>query len=410
MNDDLLKVLLRRGESDSIDFKRCPYRIDEGSAQERLTAKSELVKDVLAFANSWCNEEAYILFGVDASKEQGTRVVGIDRQLDDAILQQIVNAKTNRPIKFAYEQATFEGRAMGAIRIPRQQRPFYLKSNFGNLEAQKVYVRRGSSTAIASPDEIRDMGSVFTLPEPRISLKFELRQRNGDLQLAENVISVIAIEYPPPTGLGVPDYYTNHEYEEALDPVLQTASPTALSQLVNRDYYRDLLLFEHERGLLTPIYVVVTNTGNASATDVRIDLIFDDRERQLLVFDDWHLTKEPVRVRSPVHREPQPHVVNHDAQADIIRAQFAGREWRVQACFSKVQPKATESTIHPFHLGASAPFDGFCTARIHADNLPEPMSQIWTVRVAVSQEPWPADIQESLEYAKVFAKVASRRY
>lgn len=47
MDDSTFRGLLRRAEGDALDFKARPY--DLGTEK----GKSELVKDVLAMANSW---------------------------------------------------------------------------------------------------------------------------------------------------------------------------------------------------------------------------------------------------------------------------------------------------------------------------------------------------------------------
>ena len=60
MTHELLEQLLFSSESDSLDFKSEQYRF-EGAANEE---KAELLKDILAFANSWCRSDAYILIGV----------------------------------------------------------------------------------------------------------------------------------------------------------------------------------------------------------------------------------------------------------------------------------------------------------------------------------------------------------
>jgi hypothetical protein len=55
-----LTALLYETESDSLDFKSQEYRFPGGREAER----SELLKDILAFANAWKRADAYILVGV----------------------------------------------------------------------------------------------------------------------------------------------------------------------------------------------------------------------------------------------------------------------------------------------------------------------------------------------------------
>src|SRR5690606_16987412 len=156
-------------ESDSLDFKRDQYPLIE------IGQKAELVKDVLAFANSWATEDRYILIGVKEERSGRHTVVGIEEHLDEADLQQLVNEKTNQPIDFQYFTQTVDGLTIGIVRVPRgQNRPFFLRKQFASLKPNEVRVRRGSSTAIATPDEIARMGRAsvpsLTVPEAELTI------------------------------------------------------------------------------------------------------------------------------------------------------------------------------------------------------------------------------------------------
>lgn len=91
-------------------------------------------------------------------------MVGVNLHLDDASLQQFVNSKTQRPVTFSYETCTFETKSLGVIRIPPQAGPLHIEKDFGRLKRNEVYIRRGSSTAVAAPDEIAGMGSACIPP------------------------------------------------------------------------------------------------------------------------------------------------------------------------------------------------------------------------------------------------------
>ena len=165
----MFEQLLYQEESNSLDFKRDQYRFD-GAIDD---VKSELLKDILAFANSWKRTDGYILIGVEDVKGGKSIVAGVTDDLDDAKLQQFVNSKTNKPVTFLYEPFIFDGKRVGVIRISVQQRPFYLTKNYGKLEKEKVYIRRGSSTDTAKPDEIALMGIHSSdLLKPSIDLEF----------------------------------------------------------------------------------------------------------------------------------------------------------------------------------------------------------------------------------------------
>lgn len=155
IDNNILEQLLHEEESSTLDFKRDQYPFEGVDGK----AKSELLKDILAFANAWRRTTAYILIGVDEVKGGRSKIVGVKEHLDDAKLHQFINSKTQRPIEFSYQQFHTESVKIGVIEIPIQKRPFYLKNKFGKLNADIVYKRDGSSTAIATLDEIARMGA-----------------------------------------------------------------------------------------------------------------------------------------------------------------------------------------------------------------------------------------------------------
>jgi hypothetical protein len=162
-----LEALLNEDENPALDFKRDQYPFDNATDDQ----KSELLKDILAFANAWRRSDAYILIGVEEVKGGRSRPVGLSKHLDDADLQQFVNAKTNRKIDFRYEAVRVDATTVGVIHIPLQDRPSYLNKDYGKLKANTVYIRRGSSTDTAKPDEISKMGfRADAVPSPRLDL------------------------------------------------------------------------------------------------------------------------------------------------------------------------------------------------------------------------------------------------
>jgi hypothetical protein len=153
MKDLLIEALLHEDESSSLDFKREQYLFDGASDDE----KSELLKDILAFSNAWRRSDAYILIGVEEVRGARSRAIGVRRHLDDAKLQQFVNSKTQKVLRFSYQVSVVDGVEIGVISIPVQSPPFFLRKDFGRLKKDTVYTRHGSSTSIADPDEIARM-------------------------------------------------------------------------------------------------------------------------------------------------------------------------------------------------------------------------------------------------------------
>ena len=134
--------------------------IDKGSTPEdRANLRSELVKDILAMANASRQVTAFILIGVEEIKGGRSRIVGVQNHLDDANLHQLINSKTQRPVKFSYSSFSYKGSDIGVIEIPVQDRFFYLTQDYGNVRENVVYVRDGSSTRVASLDEVIEMST-----------------------------------------------------------------------------------------------------------------------------------------------------------------------------------------------------------------------------------------------------------
>ena len=80
LTSKLMEDLLHESEGTSLDFKSAQYPFEHATDE----AKSELLKDVLAFANSWRRTTAYILIGVEEVKGGRSNVVGVRNHLDDA--------------------------------------------------------------------------------------------------------------------------------------------------------------------------------------------------------------------------------------------------------------------------------------------------------------------------------------
>ena len=97
MDTALFERLLREEEGVLLDFKRDQYRFAKASDED----KSELLKDILGFANGWRRADSYILIGVGDVRGDRGSVMGVSEQLDDHSLQQFVTYQTNRPVRFS---------------------------------------------------------------------------------------------------------------------------------------------------------------------------------------------------------------------------------------------------------------------------------------------------------------------
>src|SRR5437899_1839798 len=104
---DTIEALLWEDESTTLDFKQAqyPFATDD--------QKSEIIKDILAFANAFRRDDAYILLGVQDQQGGRATIIGVTNHPDDASLQQLVNTKTNRTVEFSYHALTIDGQQLG---------------------------------------------------------------------------------------------------------------------------------------------------------------------------------------------------------------------------------------------------------------------------------------------------------
>ena len=185
---DQIKALCVQGESNRLDFKRDQYRFD--NAVDGV--KAELLKDILSFANSFRGDSAYILIGVEEQESKIGKIVGIEKSqvIDGSKIQQFVNEKTNRIIPFeTYVIDCGNGRVVQVLEVAQclKARPFYIKQkDFAQLKKHDVWMRVGSSSHIASPEEIKEMGcqEVEDDSSPTLSVKFDIANQVDDVLLS----------------------------------------------------------------------------------------------------------------------------------------------------------------------------------------------------------------------------------
>ena len=239
---DRLEQLLHEEEGSSLDFKRDQYQF-EGADKD---TKSELLKDILAFANTPRSGPAYILIGVDETKGGRSDIVGVDSHLDDAALQQFVNAKTHKPVVFSYRCIRVIDRFIGVIEIPAvQERPNYLIKGFGKIESAKVYLRRGSSTDEASPDEIAQIGTLGRSnageehSKPTLQQKLEHWHRSGEVRFHQILTESSEVNWP----VSIMNHHYQFSYlisNENDDSIHEDSLIRKLEEVVSKIHHPDL--------------------------------------------------------------------------------------------------------------------------------------------------------------------------
>jgi Putative DNA-binding domain len=372
-----IEELLYEEESTTLDFKREEYKFVGASDVE----KSELLKDILSFANAWRRTDAYILIGVEEVKGNRSKVNGIKVDLDDAQLQQLVNSKTQRPVEFEYRTATVDGLKIGILRIPVQTRPSFLKKDFGKLKRHAVYIRRGTSTEEASPDEVRDMGrSEVQILEEAPSLSFEF----ADLESRSSLGTVIELSK---TLLNVPAKQDIPDYEEPRNSLISNYAYVSFNQ-VNRDYYRELVNFHYFLNKTTKLTFSLKNDSSRAISDVNVELMLEKQEEKFLFFKGKKFPDLPKSRSDPLGLAlNMPSFAQEIAKQKVktIEIQDLGDKYRLVVSFEKIQPKQTIFNTQVIYLDSNDSFVTEAKVTIYADNI-LPIEQTLKISCKVEQE------------------------
>jgi hypothetical protein len=249
LSEALLEELRFKGEGSDLDYKAERYRFAQASDDD----KSEMLKDILAFANAYREGTAYILLGFKENPPHPAEVTGLPSNgaIDDSRLQQFVNSKLNAKLEFRYAEGLLGDRHIAVISIPKQRRPFYLTRDFGKLTKDTVYVRRGSSTGIASPDEIARMGTT------RGVVKAVLDFQTPDNDPLPNACERRFINFP------------------ARLPSLERDRNVFLTATfpVNADYYREGAVYHSSWNRVFQARLLLTNQSEFSLGDTHLEVV-----------------------------------------------------------------------------------------------------------------------------------------
>lgn len=381
---ELIESLLWEEEGPTLDFKQKQYPFANATDEQ----KSELLKDILAFTNAFRRNDAFILLGVKDVKGARSEVVGVSEQIDDAHLQQLVNGKTQRPVNFAYKAAEHDGFPIGIIHIPLQFRPVYAKAKFGKVEKGAVYVRRGSSTAVASPEEIAQMGADrAAVPAAAPSLELMLIDRETGKPIAmPATFQTLLLDVPAKEE--VPDYHDGRN-----DPLIIRIHHG------NADYYRELAAFTRTVNFLRPVFFTVRNTGEVSAQDVRLVFEIDDPSLAWEFVEAWDIPEPPKTHYDPLHG----HTIRTFHETQDISVERVGDTWRVEGRFGKIQPQQTAQLKDALFVGAAKSDALTINAQIFADNLPRPRPARFELEFAVERTSVALDEIEAMERQRFFA-------
>lgn len=369
MDTGIITPLLHEHESETLDFKREQYKFYNAINDEQ----SELLKDILAFANAWKRSDAWILIGVDEVPGSKANVLGIADHLKDNDLQQFVNSKTNKPVRFIAATIALEGKEVDVIKIEQSQdRPIYLKRDFGRLKKDLVYIRHGSSTDQAAPQEIAEMGaarSANAITIPAIDMTFANTVSRQQLGTEYETISVLLTDPPPPPA-PKPRSHRDIDVFSYRDPLREFREIERRQAMENLDRLHtgpseeQLRKYREVVSRVKPIGFWVHNAGIVTAPNVHIEIqgklldgleIGDVYDMPHKPRGDFHLAAADI----PVH-------------CDVSVAEH-GDNWVATISAGNLQPKAEYWTHQHLYIGGDKPLEIPVIARIFADNIPQPI-------------------------------------
>lgn len=368
LSPQLIEGLLYQGEGTALDFKLKQYPFSGATDED----KSELLKDVLAFANSWRQGDAFILIGVQPITGGRHIPIGTEEHFDDAQLQQFVNSKTNRKVILSYEVISVEGKKIGVIRIPKQERPIYATKRFGKVEKEVVYFRLGSSTTPATPVDIARMGrddSIQSQPTPILSLQFADLQNRTELGKNIEITSIAFAQITSP----LPD-----AGEKPSSFAYLTMGP--LQQINNKDYWRDMEHYIKIKALVKPVGFMLRNQGSSLAQNVRVEII--SNADSITVLEEDNLPKKPAYNRFDNILLPSPFWNQKQ-----IKIKHYGKKWIITVDFGNVQPQSCIWATEVFYIGSQSQAEFTLDANIYADNLPAPQKTFLNIRFGITKKP-----------------------
>lgn len=365
--------LLYESESNSLDFKAEQYEFEKASDEK----KSELLKDILAFSNAWLRTTAYILIGVRDNKSAKAEIIGLQKDIDDAQLQQFINGKTNIPVDFNYKTIQLEGKKIGVIEITHTKRPVYIKKDYGRLKANIVYYRRGSSTAVATPEEIFNMGKDDT-------------NKNQDIPLLEIDFCNYKSRDVIGESLNIHSSLINLEHRKNI-PDFRSESPKPKSIFDthieikmfhdNTEYYRELFDYYWIHKRINYINLSISNKSQFLATGIKVSITLR-KEDGFGIFPTSKLPELPEKQHRtyplPLTRKPiNPASFLHQKKISIENNED---DWLIDLTIDKIYPNSTHYIEDQIVIFSSINFDKILNIKIFGDNIPFPIEQTLSLK------------------------------
>jgi hypothetical protein len=144
VNNQYLINLIENGfECDYLDFKENSYSPKN---------KFELIKDIMAMANSKHDGDKYIITGIKEKAFEENKIAGIDinEHIDSAHYHDLILKNIEPDIHFDYFHLQYKDKWLGIFKIYNNaNRPYMLKKKYGGYREGYCVIRKGSHTCTA---------------------------------------------------------------------------------------------------------------------------------------------------------------------------------------------------------------------------------------------------------------------
>ena len=266
---------------------------------------------------------------------------------------------------------TQDGLDIGVVAIPVQERPVWLRKQFGKLASNIVYIRHGSATSIATPDEIAAMGEArVRRPPPTLTLEWADLTQRRPLPVPCTLRPVILDPLLPESVFGSqPSHYFSVLQEPMKDPFAPSPEQ-AISHACWQACLCTLGMVLRNRSTVMGKRVLFAGSVKGSgSTHVRE---WTDRPR---IGNPLDYLTPTVLNQSRV----DPCVDDHDDR------------YSVTVDFGDIRPGDDIWTTSPLLLATGISGTVELKGELRADNLPEPIACTLPIEFDVSRRPMERD-------------------
>ena len=368
------EALLKREESAKLDFKLV-VGFNGGTEHQR----GELLKDLIAMANTERGEPAYLIYGVKKEPTKPPRIEGLRDNdiIDTANLTQFVSSNVNRPIGFVMVRHSVEEKTLIALVITPDGEIRYATKKVGNTSKNIAYRRDNDATAQMTPDDIARHAVWRNRPKLTlnivavnngsppveirdISLRRLIRSDEYLEALASRVRSARNIS-PNKTTAAVEALMETPEQraaQEALASLLPKV-PEAFEKLFSEDNEkkREIMLkrftYMRDIALLQKVHVVVLNTGKCLASQCHVHLVIPNPNGTVLFETEGTLPQEPPSwpPGGPMFRAFR--LQGGTGPTNLVRMTAEKGEYAIALSLGNIQA-GNHSVSEGFYIGASA--------------------------------------------------------